>query len=164
MQHLQRSTAQPMSLGVVYKLWICKSTSQLSFALLFGSIREVSDKRTILNFRSNSRRGTCNFQGGASYAYDGANVEIHDTIFDSNSADYVSSSDPVSKNFPEFSLQFRRGTWNSKGGAIFAHGADVKIYTSIFESNSAGCVSSAKSGFRNFLNFLRSNSRRATYN
>jgi hypothetical protein len=40
---------------------ICKSTSQLLFALLFSSVRALSTKRTISNFRSNSRRGTCNF-------------------------------------------------------------------------------------------------------
>jgi hypothetical protein len=34
---------------------------QLSFALLFSSIRPVSAKRTISSFRSNSRRATCNF-------------------------------------------------------------------------------------------------------
>jgi hypothetical protein len=39
---------------------ICKSTFQLSFALLFSSIRALSAKRTISNFRSNSRRVTWN--------------------------------------------------------------------------------------------------------
>jgi hypothetical protein len=34
---------------------------QLSFALLFSSIRTFPAKITISNFRSNSRRGTCNF-------------------------------------------------------------------------------------------------------
>jgi hypothetical protein len=36
---------------------LCKFTSQLSFALLFSSIRAFSTKRTISKFRSNSRRG-----------------------------------------------------------------------------------------------------------
>ena len=59
---------------------------QRSFALLFSSNRAVSAKRTISNFRSNSRRGTYNFQGGAIYAYKGANVEIYTSNFISNEA------------------------------------------------------------------------------
>jgi hypothetical protein len=49
---------------------------------------------------------------------------------------------------------FRRGTCNSQGGAIVASGADVKIYTNIFESNSAGGdVSSTGNCSENFLKF-----------
>jgi hypothetical protein len=40
---------------------ICKSALSLSFALLFGSVRAPSAKRTISNFRSNSWRGICNY-------------------------------------------------------------------------------------------------------
>jgi hypothetical protein len=36
-------------------------------------------------------------------------VEIHDTVFDSNSADYVSSTDPVLRKFPEFSAPIPGG-------------------------------------------------------
>jgi predicted outer membrane repeat protein len=66
-------------------------------------------------FKSNTA-----FNGGAIYAFnDDVNVEIHDSAFESNTA--ASSADDI-----------------GGGGALYASGADVKIYTSIFESNSAG--------------------------
>ena len=63
---------------------------QLSFALIFSSTRSVSAKRTISNFRSISWRATCNLQGGAIYVTDGAILEICDSSFIGNTANYVS--------------------------------------------------------------------------
>jgi hypothetical protein len=72
-------------------------------------------------------------------------VEIYDSVFESNTAGSdVSRSKSSLRSFMNF-LCFNswRGTWNYlKGGAIDAtSGADVKIYTSTFESNSADDVS-----------------------
>jgi hypothetical protein len=64
---------------------------QLSFALFFSSILAFSAKRNISNFRSNSRRGTCNFKGGAIDAESGAIVKIYDSTFQSNTAVGVSA-------------------------------------------------------------------------
>jgi hypothetical protein len=81
---------------------IGKSALKFSFALLFSSIRAASAKRTISNFRSNSRRATCNLQGGAIYA-DGGDIFaignitqrslatlIYDSVFIGNTAGNVS--------------------------------------------------------------------------
>jgi predicted outer membrane repeat protein len=82
---------------------------------------------------------------GAIYVYGQGTLEIYNSNFERNQADPDSGNDA--------------------GGAIYVtSGSDVKVYTSIFESNSAGNVRSPKSGLRNFLNFLRSNSRRGTCN
>jgi hypothetical protein len=62
----------------------------------------------------------------------------------------------VKRTISKLSSNSWRGTCNFQGGAIFASGADVKIYTSVFESNSAGSVSAANFGFRKFLNFFAS--------
>jgi hypothetical protein len=56
-----------------------------------------------------SWRGTYNFQGGAIYANTGANMEIHDTIFEGNLARYVSSSKSGLRTFLKFLLQFMAG-------------------------------------------------------
>jgi predicted outer membrane repeat protein len=61
--------------------------------------------------------------GGAIYAGTSANVEIHDTIFTSNTATYRNQE--------------------KDGGAIFASSADVKIYTSTFEGNTASGLGGA---------------------
>jgi hypothetical protein len=64
---------------------------QLSVVPRFSSIRAFSAERTISKFRSNSRRGTYDNQGGAILAADGANVEIHTSSFISNAARPVCS-------------------------------------------------------------------------
>jgi hypothetical protein len=89
--HMERSSAGRCpfdSTRIAAKLGTELPTSecQLSFALLFSSIRALSAKRTISNFRSNSWRGTCNCQGGAIFSNNGANVEIHTSSFISNEA------------------------------------------------------------------------------
>ena len=120
-----------------------------------------------------SGRGTCNFQadsgrdpgipgyfpgvGGAIFANDGANVEIHDTIFLTNSA--TGSVSISTHYFPRIISKFRsnsrRATYNFQGGAIAAgNGAIVEIHTSSFISNAAGQVCSMIFVPRNFLKFL----------
>jgi hypothetical protein len=58
--------------------------------------------------------------GGAILVGNGAILEIHTSQFTSNSADSYGYE------------------MHGQGGAIYAGGADIKIYTSIFESNNAG--------------------------
>jgi hypothetical protein len=71
-----------------------KSGHHLSFALLFSSIRAFSAKRTISKLCSNSRRATCNFQGGAVYTTH-CDLKIYDSTFASNIAQAVSNSKAV---------------------------------------------------------------------
>jgi hypothetical protein len=59
----------------------CKFPPRLSFALLFNSVRALSAKITFSIFRSNSWRGTCNFQGGAIFVYQGT-MKIYDSTFE----------------------------------------------------------------------------------
>ena len=63
--------------------------SQLSFALLFMSIRAFSNKKNYLNFSLHVGGGTSirnNLQGGAIYASSNVQITISDTKFESNSA------------------------------------------------------------------------------
>jgi predicted outer membrane repeat protein len=72
-------------------------------------------------FESNSAGGS----GGAIYGHD-ANVEIHDTTFESHTA--------------------------HEGGAIYAYRSDAKIYDSTFQSSTTtGTVSNSIAVLRNFL-------------
>jgi hypothetical protein len=74
-----------------------KSAHDLSFILLFSSIREFSAKRTISNFRSNSWQAGDIALGGAIFARDRAKVEIYNSAFESNTAPYVSCTNRFSE-------------------------------------------------------------------
>jgi hypothetical protein len=81
----------------------------LSFHLhyYFSALSEAALQNNYLNFCSNSWRATCNFQGGAICADNGANVEIHDSSFERNTVtDWVSHSDAVRESSLKISLQF----------------------------------------------------------
>ena len=65
--------------------------SQLSFALLFVSIRAFSEKKNYPKFSLYVRGGTSNLQAGAIYIY-GGSLSIQDSTFERNQATgYVSA-------------------------------------------------------------------------
>jgi hypothetical protein len=113
MQHLKthRCSVDVARNGINYTV-LRKSASQLSFALLFSSIRAFSAKRTISNFRSNSRRGTCNNLQCATVPSTllglGSTIQgyvslLHRSIF-------------CEKKYLKFSLQFPAGDMQLLGG------------------------------------------------
>jgi hypothetical protein len=76
--------------------------------------------------------------GGAIHARDGTRVEIYDCIFRHNAAGLLVKG--FRSPQAEWLAQSRATLYNA-GGAIYAQGADVEIYTSTFEHNKVGFAS-----------------------
>ena len=103
-----------------------RGKSQLSFALLFMSIRAFSNKKNYLNFSLHVGGGTSNLQGGAIYASgDGGTVTltISNTEFKSNTVTYGSVSEILTvvreRNLVTFLACPGAGTGNLLGWRYF---------------------------------------------
>ena len=135
-----------------------RSKCQLSFVLLCSSIQAIFTKRTISNFRSNSRRGACRA------------ADFFVQMSRSTPALFSESSAEDVQKFPYFSLQFPAGdmqlTWTGRYSLSSTPVAtklgpvrrgECQLSFALF-FNSIGAFS-AKRTISNF----RSNSRRATW-